>query len=49
MVRTDNLNAIRLYENMGFDLIAVLQDDTKTPERYFDDVLMRKFVRAIKF
>jgi ribosomal protein S18 acetylase RimI-like enzyme len=49
MVRADNLNAIRLYKNMGFDLIAMLQDDIKTPEGDFDGVLMRKFVRAIKF
>ncbi len=44
MVRADNASAIRLYENMGFDRIAVLKNDTKTQNGYYDGWLMRKFV-----
>lgn len=44
MVRDDNTFAIRLYENMGFDRVAILKNDTKTPDGYYDGYLMRKFV-----
>ena len=46
MVRVDNTPAIRLYKNMGFDHVAVLKNDTKTRERYYDGYLMRKFVNS---
>jgi ribosomal protein S18 acetylase RimI-like enzyme len=45
MVRADNTSAIKLYENMGFDRLAVLKNDTKTPKGYYDGWLMRKFVK----
>jgi len=45
MVRADNDTAIRLYKNTGFEHLATLQHDTKTPEGYYDGLLMRKFVR----
>ena len=45
MVRSDNTAAIRLYENMGFDQCAVLRNDTKTPDGYYDGYLMWKYVR----
>jgi len=45
MVRADNTAAIRLYETMGFDHVALLRNDTKTPDGYYDGCLMRKFVK----
>jgi ribosomal protein S18 acetylase RimI-like enzyme len=45
MVRADNTAAIRLYETMGFDQCALLRNDTKTPDGYYDGCLMRKCVR----
>ena len=45
MVRADNTSAIRLYKGMGFDRLAVLENDTKTPSGYYDAWLMRKFVK----
>jgi ribosomal protein S18 acetylase RimI-like enzyme len=45
MVRSDNTPAIRLYEGMGFDRLAVLERDTKTSKGYFDGWLMRKFLK----
>jgi len=44
MVRADNAPARRLYENSGFATLAILARDTKVGERYFDGVLMRKFL-----
>jgi len=44
MVRNDNSPAIRLYENMGFDRLAVLEKDIKTLKGYHDGILMRKFI-----
>ena len=44
MVRSDNLPAIRLYEAVGFDRLALLQRDTKIGNEYHDGVLMRRFV-----
>lgn len=45
MVRSDNTPAIGLYEDMGFDHLALLEKDIKTPECYYDGHLMRKFVK----
>ena len=45
MVRADNTPAIRLYEDMGFDHLAILKNDIKTPEMYYDGFLMRKFIK----
>ena len=45
MVRADNTAAIRLYETMGFDHVALLRNDTKTPDGYYNGCLMRKFVK----
>lgn len=45
MVRADNIPAIRLYEEMGFDHLAILKNDTKTQELYYDGFLMRKFIK----
>jgi len=44
MVRADNLSAIRLYENSGFEHVAQLDHDIKTIEGYYNGLLMRKFV-----
>jgi ribosomal protein S18 acetylase RimI-like enzyme len=46
MVRADNIPAVRLYEGMGFDQVALLKNDTKTPDGYYDGHLMRKFVKV---
>ena len=45
MVRSDNIAAVRLYENMGFDHLAILERDIKTPSGYYDGHLMRKFIK----
>jgi putative acetyltransferase len=44
MVRTDNLPALRLYENSGFRQLAILERDTKIDGKYYDGILMRRFV-----
>ena len=44
MVRTDNIPAIRLYEKFCFEKLATLKRDTKIGNRYFDGILMRKFI-----
>jgi RimJ/RimL family protein N-acetyltransferase len=44
MVRSDNLPAIRLYMKTGFEPLAVLARDTKIDGKYFDGLLMRKFI-----
>jgi putative acetyltransferase len=43
MVRADNAPAIRLYQEHGFDTLAVLDYDTKIGDSYYDGLLMRKF------
>jgi ribosomal protein S18 acetylase RimI-like enzyme len=45
MVRSDNASAIRLYENTGFETVAVLDHDTRIGDAYFDGILMRKRIR----
>lgn len=45
MVRSDNTPAVRLYENMGFDHLALLEKDIRTPQGYYAGYLMRKFVK----
>jgi len=45
MVRTDNTPAVGLYESMGFDHLAILKRDIKTPQGYYDGHLMRKFIK----
>jgi ribosomal protein S18 acetylase RimI-like enzyme len=44
MVRADHEAAIALYAAAGFERLATLQRDTRIGERYFDGVLMRRFV-----
>ena len=44
MVRRDNERAVRLYESAGFETISVLERDTKIEGRYYDGVLMRRFL-----
>ena len=46
MVRADHGAAIALYASAGFERLATLQRDTKVGERYFDGVLMRRFVNV---
>jgi ribosomal protein S18 acetylase RimI-like enzyme len=45
MVRADNRSALALYESAGFDRVATLDRDTRVDGRYFDGVLMRRWVR----
>lgn len=44
MVRADNIAAVRLYESVGFEKMALLQRDTKIGTTYFDGLLMRRFI-----
>ena len=46
MVRADNLPAIALYTNMGFEHVATLPQDTKIDDKYFDGVLMRTRIQT---
>lgn len=43
-VRADNEPAVKLYESANFDTIAVLTRDTKIGDKYYDGLLMRRFV-----
>jgi ribosomal protein S18 acetylase RimI-like enzyme len=43
-VRSDNPAAVRLYETAGFQRLAVLDRDTRIGDRYYDAVLMRRFL-----
>ena len=43
-VRSDNAAAVRLYDSAGFERLAVLNRDTKIGDRYYDAVLMRRFL-----
>ncbi len=43
MVRADNLAAVKLYQQKGFETLATLEKDTKIGRQYFDGILMRKF------
>ena len=45
MVRADNTSAVRLYETMGFEKMAILDHDTKIGDSYYDGLLMRRFVK----
>lgn len=45
MVRSDNAAAMRLYARAGFEVLAVLERDTRIGDRHFDGVLMRRFLR----
>ena len=46
MTRSDNLSALNLYSRAGFEPIATLEKDTKTPDgKYYDGILMRKFTK----
>ncbi len=44
MVRSDNVPAINLYKRMGFEIVTVLHRDLKIDGRYFDGLLMRRFL-----
>jgi len=46
-VRADNAPAIRLYESTGFKTITVLSRDTKFNGKYYDALLMRRFVGSL--
>ena len=43
-VRADNIAAIRLYERCGFEKLARLERDTQIGDKYYDAVLMRRFI-----
>ncbi len=43
-VRADNVAAVHLYESAGFETIAVLNRDTKFEGKYYDGLLMRRFM-----
>lgn len=43
-VRADNVPAVKLYESARFETIAVLTRDTKIGEKYYDGLLMRRFI-----
>ncbi len=43
-VRADNEPAVKLYESASFDTIAVLTRDTKIGDKYYDGLLMRRFI-----
>ena len=43
MVRVDNLSAVKIYQQKGFETVATLEKDTKIGSQYFDGILMRKF------
>ena len=42
MVRADNQSAIRLYEKFQFSDVALLPNDTKIGDQYFDGLLMSR-------
>ncbi len=44
MVRAENTPAIRLYKKFGFAELVRLEKDTKIGFKYFDGILMRRFV-----
>ncbi|MBI2809971.1 MAG: GNAT family N-acetyltransferase [Candidatus Melainabacteria bacterium] len=46
-VRADNVAAVRLYESKNFETIAVLNRDTKFDGKYYDGLLMRRFVDSL--
>lgn len=43
-VRADNAAALGLYRKLGFEQLTRLERDTKMADRYFDGILMRRFV-----
>jgi ribosomal protein S18 acetylase RimI-like enzyme len=43
-VRADNVSALRLYESANFETIALLNRDTKFGGKYYDGLLMRRFI-----
>ena len=43
-VRADNAAALGLYQKVGFEQLTRLERDTKVADRYFDAILMRRFV-----
>jgi len=45
MVRSDNTPAVKLYQRMGFETLALLHRDIKIDGRYFDGLLMRRFIK----
>jgi len=44
MVRSDHDSAVQLYKSLGFDVLAKLEKDTKVEGKYFDGLMMRKFI-----
>ena len=43
-VKADNFNAIRLYENMGFEEIGLYKNFFKINGNYFDEVIMNLYL-----
>jgi RimJ/RimL family protein N-acetyltransferase len=43
-VRSDNINAIKLYEKMGFEKIGLYKKFFKIDGNYFDEVLMNLYL-----
>jgi ribosomal protein S18 acetylase RimI-like enzyme len=46
-VRLDNIPALKLYKRMGFETLTILHRDLKIDGRYFDGLLMRRFLMKI--
>jgi ribosomal protein S18 acetylase RimI-like enzyme len=44
MVRADNAAGVRLYRSHGFEAVATLARDTKIGNRYYDGMLMRRWI-----
>ncbi len=43
-VRSDNVNAIKLYKKCGFEEIGVFKDYFKIDDEYFDEILMNCYI-----
>ena len=43
-VRADNIAATRLYQRCGFEKLTLLERDTQIGDKYYDGVLMRRFI-----
>jgi ribosomal protein S18 acetylase RimI-like enzyme len=48
MVRTDNVPAINLYKDYGFETLTVLEYDTKIGTSYYNGLLMRRFGKNLR-
>lgn len=44
-VKSDNINAIKLYEKMGFEKIGIYKNFLKIKDKYYDFILMNLYMR----